>query len=123
MHILLVEGNTDAAQTLSLLLKLMGHDVRVAHTGPEGLDAVREQPPDAVFAAISLPGAMDGYELARQLQPHPNRGKMLVAALTGFGTPDDRRRCLEAGFDLHLVKPVDVAELERVLAAHRDAQR
>src|SRR5262245_49750546 len=78
MHILLVEGNTDAAQTLSLLLKLMGHDVRVAHTGPAGLDAVREQPPDAVFAAISLPGAMDGYELARQFRAHPDRGKMLV---------------------------------------------
>jgi CheY-like chemotaxis protein len=113
--ILLVEDNGDAAQMLRGLLELAGHRVRVASDGVEGLSALRESPPDIAFIDVGLP-RLNGYELVQQARAgFDGRRRPLLVALTGYGLADDRRRALQAGFDEHLVKPVDPAALERIL--------
>ena len=114
--VLLVEDNPDGAETLSTLLRLAGHEVRVATDGPTAVAAAADYRPDVAVVDIGLPG-MDGYEVARRLRADPaTSGAMLVAA-TGYGRDDDRRRAIDAGFDHHLVKPIDPAALERVVSA------
>jgi PAS domain S-box-containing protein len=115
-RVLVVEDNRDAADSLRLLLGLLGHEVRVAYTGPEGVEAAREWRPDTVVCDIGLPG-LDGYGVARELRRGPATARARLLALTGYGHEDDRRRALEAGFDHHLVKPADPEELQRLLAA------
>jgi PAS domain S-box-containing protein len=114
-RILVVEDNRDAADTLRMFLEARGHEVRVAYTGPEGVREATAWLPDVVLLDIGLPG-LDGYALARRLRGEPGLEKALLAALTGYGGEDDRRRSREAGFDHHLVKPADPADLLRVLA-------
>jgi CheY-like chemotaxis protein len=114
LRVVVVEDNRDAADSLRLLLQLLGHQVAVAYTGPEGVDVAVAQRPDVVVCDIGLPG-FDGYEVARRLRQQPNLEKTLLVALTGYGQDDDRRRSEEAGFDQHLVKPADPQELERLL--------
>jgi signal transduction histidine kinase/ActR/RegA family two-component response regulator len=116
-EILLVEDNDDAAEMLRGMLELAGHRVRVVPDGEQGLAALRESPPDIAFIDIGLP-RLNGYEVAQQARAafDGQRGPLLVA-LTGYGLADDRRRALQAGFDEHLVKPVDAAALEKILAA------
>ena len=99
-----------------LLLELLGHDIRVAWSGPEGVEAAAEWPPDVVLSDIGLPG-FDGYEVARRLRNLPGLEGVVLVALTGYGSEEDRRRSREAGFDHHLVKPADPADLLRLLAA------
>jgi signal transduction histidine kinase len=111
--ILIVEDNADARETLRKLLELQGHRVRVAAEGSTALKEVRAAPPDVALVDIGLPG-MDGYELARRVRADAGRRVTLIA-LTGYGLPEDRRRTAEAGFDLHLVKPVDYEKLEAAL--------
>jgi signal transduction histidine kinase len=113
--ILIVEDNVDARETLRKLLELQGHRVRVAAEGATALEAVRAAPPEVALVDIGLPG-MDGYEIARRVRANPGRRVTLIA-LTGYGLPEDRRRSAEAGFDLHLVKPVDYEKLEEALRA------
>jgi signal transduction histidine kinase/ActR/RegA family two-component response regulator len=114
--ILIIEDNADAAATLRSLLQLAGHRVRVARDGPEGLEALKTRIPDVALIDLGLP-RIDGYEVARRAremiegQPRP-----MLIAVTGYGLPEDRRRTLEAGFDAHLVKPVDLAALRALLA-------
>jgi CheY-like chemotaxis protein/anti-sigma regulatory factor (Ser/Thr protein kinase) len=114
-RILVVDDNVDGAESLATLLKLLGHEVHVAHDGPAALRATADVRPEVVFLDIGLPG-MDGYEVARRLR-RPGRTEALLVALTGYGQEEDRRRSREAGFDHHLVKPVDPAVLEELLAA------
>ncbi len=112
-RVLVVEDNRDAAASLSMLLELMGHEVRVATTGPEAVRLASEWPPEITISDIGLPG-FDGYEVARRLRVQLGREPLLVA-LTGYGRDEDRRQSREAGFDHHLVKPADPAVLRRVL--------
>lgn len=113
--ILLVEDNLDAGQTLRALLEILGHDVTVAQTGARALDALRARAADIVLCDLGLPG-MSGYEVVRAIRGDAALRQIPVVALTGYGQPQDRRRTAEAGFDDHLTKPVDVAELEAVIA-------
>jgi signal transduction histidine kinase len=113
--ILIVEDNVDARETLRKLLELQGHHVRVAAEGHAALEAVRAARPEVALVDIGLPG-MDGYEIARRLRAEPDAGQRItLIALTGYGLAEDRRRTAEAGFDLHLVKPVDYQKLEEAL--------
>jgi len=113
--VLIVEDNADARETLRRMLELEGHRVRVAGDGMAALDAVRAAAPEIALIDIGLP-RMDGYELARQIRTLPGDKHPYLVAITGYGLPEDRRRTREAGFDLHLVKPVDSATLAAVLA-------
>jgi PAS domain S-box-containing protein len=113
--ILIVEDNGDAREALRILLELHGHRVRTAATGEEGLERVRSARPEVALIDIGLPG-IDGYEVARTLRGDPGGERLYLVALTGYGQAVDRERALAAGFDAHLVKPVDVAALQSVLA-------
>jgi CheY-like chemotaxis protein len=110
-----IDDNVDAADSLALLLRLAGHEVRTANDGPTALEIATEFRPEVALVDIGLPG-IDGYEVARRLRAMPECQGALLIALTGYGQAEDRRRSLEAGLDEHLVKPVDPAALEKVLA-------
>jgi CheY-like chemotaxis protein len=114
-RILVVDDNVDAADTLALLLRLMGNDVRTAPDGPAALAAAPAYRPDVVLLDLGLP-RMSGYEVCRRLREGHFANGPLVVALTGYGQDEDRRRTREAGFDRHLVKPVNPDELRDVLA-------
>jgi signal transduction histidine kinase/DNA-binding response OmpR family regulator len=118
LRTLVVDDNTDAAEMLAQYLRLSGQEVRVAHDGPAALELVEEFRPEVVLLDIGLPG-MDGYEVARRLRARSNLGELLVVALSGYGQPDDRSRSRAAGFDHHLVKPVDPDALEELMALQR----
>lgn len=116
-QILVVDDNIDAARSLAMLLRLRGHDVALAFGGEEALAAVRQRQPELIFLDIGMPG-MDGLEVARRLRAEFDTTMVLVA-LTGWGTEQDRQKSREAGFDRHLTKPVDLAAVEAVLAECR----
>jgi CheY-like chemotaxis protein len=113
---LLIEDHVDAAESLAMLLELIGHEVEVAFDGASGLVKARASSPEVVLCDIGLPG-MDGYAVARALRAAPETSTAFLIALTGYGQDDDRRRALEAGFDAHLIKPVDLEALRRLLAS------
>ncbi|HEX9670134.1 MAG TPA: MEDS domain-containing protein [Thermoanaerobaculia bacterium] len=114
-RVLVVEDNPDAAATLRDFLVLSGHEVALAHTGSAGVEAARRFHPEVVLCDLGLPG-MDGFAVAQELRRDPTtRGARLIA-VTGYGRDEDRRRSREAGFDLHLTKPVDPGHLARLLA-------
>ena len=113
-HILLVEDNPDARQALQDLLETWGHRVEVAADGLRGLELAVQRTPEVALVDIGLPG-LDGYRVAEELRAKMGRGIRLVA-LTGFGGADDHTRAREAGFDLHLVKPVKPDDLSRLLS-------
>jgi PAS domain S-box-containing protein len=114
-HIVVVEDYPDAREALRTLLTLDGHAVATAADGREGVELIRQLRPDVGLVDIGLPG-LDGYEVAREVRAAPGGTGVYLIALTGYGQAYDRRRALEAGFDLHLVKPVDVGELSQALA-------
>jgi CheY-like chemotaxis protein len=114
-NVLIVEDNADAAESLMMLIEVLGHRVRVAHDGVTALDAARREPPDIMLVDIGLPG-MDGYELARRLRDHGALADTMLIALTGYGREEDRRCALAAGFDHHLVKPIEFDVLRQLLA-------
>jgi signal transduction histidine kinase/ActR/RegA family two-component response regulator len=120
-EILLVEDNADARETLRRLLELAGHRVRTAADGPSGLAAMLAEPPEVALIDIGLP-KLDGYELAQRFRK-ANGGatRTLLVALSGYGLPEDRQRALDAGFDAHLVKPIDEQALEALLARRPNA--
>jgi PAS domain S-box-containing protein len=113
LRILVVDDNIDAVRSLAMVLEAFGHAVHTAHDGPAALEAAASFRPEAILLDIGLP-RMDGYEVARRLR-QAGQDKALLVALTGYGQEEDRRRSREAGFDLHLVKPVDPQELEEIL--------
>jgi signal transduction histidine kinase len=115
-RVLIVEDNADARETLRRLLESRGHEVRVAVDGETALQALRAEPADVALIDIGLPG-MDGYELARRIRAQIDReAKVVLAAVTGYGLPEDRRRSAAAGFDAHLIKPLDLEALAALLS-------
>ncbi|MEO6195077.1 MAG: response regulator [Thermoanaerobaculia bacterium] len=109
-RVLVVEDNRDAAESLGLFLELCGFGVTLAYNGPEGLEAAKSVRPDIVLCDIGLPG-MDGFQVASALRQDPATADVRLIAVTGYGQEEDRRRALAAGFDIHLVKPVDPEKL------------
>lgn len=117
-RLLVVDDNEDAANSLAMLLRLHGHEVRVAFSGEEALEITNSFIPDAVFQDIGMPD-MDGFEIVRRLRMQPGLETTVMAALTGWGQKEDRRRTAEAGFHHHLVKPPELKMVEEVLATLR----
>jgi DNA-binding response OmpR family regulator len=113
IRVLVVDDNTDIAESLAALLSLQGCQVQVAHRGEVGLQMASSFEPDIVFLDIGLPG-MDGYEVARELRSSYDAGMMLVA-LTGYGQASDREKSADAGFDHHLVKPARLDQIRQIL--------
>jgi PAS domain S-box-containing protein len=114
-RILIVDDNLDSAESLGLWLKLEGHDVHLVHEGLAAVDAARAFQPEVILLDIGLPD-IDGYEVAERLRRELCLDGVRLIALTGYGQDEDRRRCYDAGFDEHLIKPVDPATLETLLS-------
>jgi CheY-like chemotaxis protein len=110
-----VDDNQDAAVSLATLLRLQGHDVRVVHDGVAAIAQASSFLPHMVFLDLGMPD-MDGYEVARVIRQQRGLEKVVLAALTGWGQESDRQRTAAAGFDHHLVKPVEPATLNTLLA-------
>jgi CheY-like chemotaxis protein len=117
-RILVVEDLRDSADSMRLLLECYGHEVAVAYSGPDGVRAAEQYRPDVVLCDIGLPG-LDGYGVARKLRGDPATARARLIAVTAYGRDEDRRRSHEAGFEQHLVKPVDPDALRRVLQPPR----
>jgi len=113
-RILVVDDNHDSAESLVILLRLVGHEVYTAEDGLEAVDLAVGLRPDVVLLDIGLP-KLDGFEAARRIRDQIGDREMVLIALTGWGQEEDRRRCREAGFDHHLTKPVDFSTLEKLL--------
>ena len=114
VRILIVEDNADVAEALAHFLDALGHRVRLAHDGPSGIEAAREEIPELMIIDIGLP-EVDGYEVARQVRKLPGAEIAILLALTGSATEQDRKRSLDAGFDHHFVKPVDPAVIQAIV--------
>ena len=115
LRVLVVDDSQDAADMLATLLVMAGHEVRTAYSGPAALEAAAAFRPDAVVLDIGLPG-LDGYQVAERLRRDPALKDALLIAASGYGQEEDKRRSREAGFDHHLVKPVDLRKLQEILA-------
>jgi CheY-like chemotaxis protein len=115
-RILIVEDSRDSRDMLRYLLERAGHEVHEAGDGPSGVEAILKVRPDIALVDVGLPG-LDGYEVARRVRASEGGRTVRLVALTGYGLPEDHRRSHEAGFDTHLVKPVDAARLAAVIGA------
>jgi len=113
-RILLVDDNVDAAESLGLLLRQMGHDVQIAHDGHAALEAARNDRPQVVLLDIGMPG-VDGYNVIERLRKDKRLANVRFIAVTGTSGEEARQRSLEAGCEEHLVKPVDVETLRKLL--------
>ena len=122
LQVMVVDDNTDAAESLGVLLDIEGHAAHIAHTGAEALQLAQSQDFDVVFLDIGLPD-MTGYDVARRMRLLPTMQKTLLVALTGWGTQDDRQRTRDAGFDRHLTKPAELPAVEELLRAAALAKR
>jgi CheY-like chemotaxis protein len=118
LRILIADDNRDAAESLALLLRLEHHDVQVAHDGRAALSLTQTFHPNVVLLDIGMP-ELDGYEVARALRQEPSTAGICLIALTGRGREEDARQAMEAGFDFHLRKPCELADLHGMIAAHR----
>jgi PAS domain S-box-containing protein len=116
LRVLVTDDVPDSADSMGMLLELWGHDVRVAYGGEEALDAAESERPDVALLDIDLPD-IPGLEVARRLRANPRTKEIHLVAMTGYGQREDRRRTQEAGFDAHLVKPVDPKELKALLSS------
>jgi CheY-like chemotaxis protein len=113
-RVLVVDDNRDAAESLAMLLKLLGAEVHVVHNGPDALDVLETYKPAVVLLDIGMPG-MDGHEVARRIRRQPEFKNVTLIALTGWGQEEDRLRTKSAGFDYHLIKPADANALQTLL--------
>ena len=116
LRLLVVDDNVDAAESLAMLLQTSGHVVWTAYSGPSALSSAAEHRPEVVLLDIGLP-ELDGFEVAKRMREDPAHEAMVLVALTGYGQAADRERSREAGFDHHLVKPVDLDEVQAILTA------
>jgi DNA-binding response OmpR family regulator len=118
LRVLIVENDKDTATSLGMLLRLYGHEAQVAVDGPSACQTAQADPPDVVLLDIGLP-QMDGWQVAKQIREQSSGKRLLIVAITGYGTEADRLRSQEAGIDVHLLKPVDLEELEKLLEEFR----
>jgi len=118
-RVLVVDDNVDGARSLTILLRLGGHQVHMVHDGLAALDVARTWTPEVVLLDIGLP-LMSGLEVARHMRGELGLTSTLIVAMTGYGQDEDRHRSQEAGFNAHLIKPLDLDEL-RVLLARQEA--
>ena len=122
LRVVVVDDNVDGAESLANLLEMLGHQVRMAHDGPTGIDAVHDFSPHIVLLDIGLPG-MNGFEVARRLRDDQSRSTCpMLVAVSGYGRDEDRKQAREAGFEHHFVKPVDFAALRALLDSLRSAK-
>lgn len=119
LRVLVVDDHVDAAKILLLLVRECGHQVSMAHTGPAALTAALDQRPDVILLDIGLP-EWDGYEVAKRIRQEPQLRDTVLVAITGYERKADRQRSRQAGFDHHLVKPADFAEVRKILTAAAD---
>ena len=115
-RVLVVDDNRDAADSLGMLLESMGAEVKIVHDGESALRVLDSFRPTSVLLDIGMP-RMDGYEVARRIRQEPAFGILKLVALTGWGQPEDRRRARAAGFDDHLVKPIDIDALQALISS------
>ena len=113
-RILVADDNIDSAASLAMFLSMLGNDVRTANDGLEAVSVATEFQPNVILLDIAMP-RLNGYDACRRIKQQPWAGKTFIIALTGWGQNEDKRRSLEAGFDHHLVKPMDPAVLEALL--------
>ena len=117
-RIVIVEDNRDVHEMLQTLMELEGHEVAAADDGPKALELIEFRRPDIALVDIGLP-SFDGYEVARRVRANPATKDVFLVALTGYGLPEDQRQAAEAGFDAHLVKPIDLDKLSRLIMDRR----
>ncbi len=122
LRVLVVDDNVQSTESLAVLLKIWGHEARVAFDGPEAIRIALEIRPQVILLDIGLP-KMDGYQVARRLREHPELLEARIVAMTGYGQENDRRLSQEAGFDQHMVKPVDLDALETMLVKISSSHR
>jgi CheY-like chemotaxis protein len=118
LRVLLVDDWPDAAKAMAALMRLWGHDARIAHDGAAALDLAALYRPHVIFLDVGLPG-IDGYQVARRLRANPSFHETFIVSVTGCADEESQRLSREAGCDGHLTKPVDLAGLERLLASRR----
>ncbi len=116
LRVMVVDDSVDTAETVAMLLKVWGHDVRMVHDGPSVLQAALDYRPQVVLMDIGLPG-LDGCGVATLLRRQPELSGVVLVAMTGYGQESDRQRSLDAGFDHHMVKPADFRIVQQILAA------
>lgn len=121
-RVLVVDDNKDSAQTLGMMLKIMGNDVRTAHDGLEAIEQAADYRPHVILLDLGMP-KLNGYDVCRRIREQDWGSDMMIIALTGWGQAEDRQRTKEAGFDHHLVKPVDVAKLNELLESSKLRRR
>jgi len=114
MKILIADDNKDAADSIGMLLRMNGHDVRVVYNGLDAVATANSMQPDAIVLDIGMP-KLNGFDVARQIRRQAWAGRAVLVALSGWGQPDDRLRSQQAGFDQHLIKPVEPDALESIL--------
>ncbi|HEY2250032.1 MAG TPA: response regulator [Planctomycetaceae bacterium] len=115
LRILVVDDNRDAARSLAMMLQILGHQVSLAHEGQRAVDVALAERPDVILLDIGLPG-LNGYEVCRSLRQQ-GLTSQLIAAITGYGQESDRLLAMEAGFDVHLVKPVSFPTIRQLLTS------
>jgi len=120
LRVLIVEDSRDVAEMLAVLVSLWGHEVETVYDGSSALEVFGRYQPNAVLCDLGLPG-MDGYDVARHLRSSSGALQPLLVAVTGYGGEDEKTRSREAGFDVHMTKPVDPEALETLLAHHNRA--
>jgi CheY-like chemotaxis protein len=117
-RVLVADDNRDAAESMGMLLRLMGNEVRTVHDGVEAVEEAETFQPDVILLDIGMP-RLNGYDAARQIRGQDWSAGTMLVALTGWGQEDDKRRATEAGFDRHFTKPVNPADLEKLIAEAR----
>jgi CheY-like chemotaxis protein len=115
-RVLIVDDNADSAESMAILLRLRGHEVRLAYDGPSALEEALAFRPTVMFLDLDLP-KMDGYEVARRLRLESAMKDLTLVAMTGYGQEEDRQRTQEAGFHFHFIKPVDFDKVEELLSS------
>lgn len=115
-RVLVVDDNRDSAESMAVLLRLLGHEARTVFHGEEVVPAALEFEPELILLDIGLPG-LDGYEVARRVRAQPSLAGVRIAAMSGYGSDEDRARSSREGFDHHFTKPVDLAAVERAIAS------